>query len=346
MNQKKLGMAWYKFLIYFALIAGAVVNFAYSINYFTGGIYLIQSNSKVSAEVAYATYGALQVLDIIYGLFLLILAVLAIVLQIKLVNYKPDVLKYIWIVFLLSAVLPFVYGVFFAVITEQPLGLKPPLSLIFGILFWFLNDRYFVKRAHLFGIKFKFKKPSSYVTCPRCDTETPGGSKFCQRCGLSLVEEDPKAVAKEDQPVVCPVCDCKLPSDSKFCAVCGSPIGGAMPSPNRNTSEKEKYLPALSWADEQITSHPSDVFGKDFFVQKPVDDASPVAAKANTVTEITYMGVDLFYIENLGWNFAFGQNEYWFPTLQAAKSAITEFTQNIIPKHCANSTPRPEATKE
>lgn len=54
------------------------------------------------------------------------------------------------------------------------------------------------------------------------------------------------------------------------------------------------------------------------------------------VTETTYMGVTLFYVKNHGWKFAFGENEYLFPNLQAAESAIMDIKQVIIPKHRGN----------
>ena len=54
------------------------------------------------------------------------------------------------------------------------------------------------------------------------------------------------------------------------------------------------------------------------------------------ITETTYMGVDLFYVKNKGWKFAFGDSEYLFPHFQAAQSAIEEIMQVIIPRHKGN----------
>ena len=65
-------MAWYKFLIYFSLIAGAVINIIYSFTYISGGIYYVQTDGKLSAEQVYSSYGiSLQVIDILYGFFLI-----------------------------------------------------------------------------------------------------------------------------------------------------------------------------------------------------------------------------------------------------------------------------------
>ena len=63
---KPLGMKWYKFLIYFALFAGAFVNFIYGINYISGGIYVVETNGLTTADTVYKLYGVgLQVVDIL-----------------------------------------------------------------------------------------------------------------------------------------------------------------------------------------------------------------------------------------------------------------------------------------
>ena len=82
-SEPELGMAWYKFLIYFALFAGAVINLLYGINYISGEIYFVETNGEVSAEQVYAYYGnALQTIDIIYGIFLITFSIFAIVVRI------------------------------------------------------------------------------------------------------------------------------------------------------------------------------------------------------------------------------------------------------------------------
>ena len=52
-NKTPLGMAWYKFLIYFGLIASAILNTIYGLNYISGGIYFTQTNGEVSAQQVY-----------------------------------------------------------------------------------------------------------------------------------------------------------------------------------------------------------------------------------------------------------------------------------------------------
>ena len=206
-NEPPLGMAWYKFLIYFALIAGAVINFIYSISYIFGGIYLVETNGKVSAEQVYAYYGVeLQIIDVLYGFFLIAFCVLAIILRQKLVNYKPDSLKFIKIVYSLSAGVPLLYAILASTITEQSLPTQAVTSVIIGLLFLVINVTYFKKRAHLFVEKTPIAKS------PRQNsTQPPRVYKS------NNVSEEPKSNVAE-QPTI------------KFCRKCGTPLTHLTPT--------------------------------------------------------------------------------------------------------------------
>ncbi len=48
------------------------------------------------------------------------------------------------------------------------------------------------------------------VTCPSCHTDTPEQSRFCCRCGNSMVTQD-----------LCPNCTQELPTEANFCFSCG-----------------------------------------------------------------------------------------------------------------------------
>ncbi len=157
-NGNPLSMAWYKFLICFALIAGAIVNLIYSLSYILGTIYLVETSGEVSAEQVYAHYGTgLQVVDVFYGFFLIAFAILAFVVRHKLANYEPDSLKFVKIFYSLSAGVPFLYAVLVSAITGQSPAVLAVTSTIIEFVFLLLNIRYFNKRAHLF-----VDKTSSY----------------------------------------------------------------------------------------------------------------------------------------------------------------------------------------
>ena len=69
-------MNWYKFVIYFALFASAVLNGITGIMHLTGGYWSAQG---VEAEWIYAVFSGLQVVDIFVGIASLVLAAFAIV---------------------------------------------------------------------------------------------------------------------------------------------------------------------------------------------------------------------------------------------------------------------------
>ncbi len=67
--KQALGMGWFKFLIYFALFAGAILNFASGINMLTGNIY------GADAKEIYNFYGdGLKTLDVVVGILCIAVA--------------------------------------------------------------------------------------------------------------------------------------------------------------------------------------------------------------------------------------------------------------------------------
>lgn len=158
-NNKPLGMAWYSFLIYFGLIAGAIFNFIYGFGYISGSIYFTQTNGQASAEDVYAFYGmGLKVIDILYGLVLIGYAVFAIILRSKLAHYKPEAIRYVNTFYALLAGIPFAYSVMVALITSEPLTGQAVGSIVVSLVLFLLNRKYFKKREHLFGTKTQSNK--------------------------------------------------------------------------------------------------------------------------------------------------------------------------------------------
>ena len=150
-NGKTLGMAWYNFLVRFALIASAIINFLFSLTYLTGTIY----NGQLTAEEVYSYYGeTLRAVDILFGLFMIGFGVLAIIVRNKLAKYESDAPKFVYILYALSAGLPFVYSVTVAIITSQFITLNAIITLISGLVILFLNIKYF--SYNLFVIEVMF----------------------------------------------------------------------------------------------------------------------------------------------------------------------------------------------
>lgn len=211
--QKTLGMAWYKYLIYFGLFAGAVINLIYSIGYMTGAIYMIETNGEVTAKQVYAYYGqALQVVDIMYGIFLIAFSVFAIILRYQLANFEPEAIKFVKIFYSISAVSPFIYAISVAPITSQSIDKNVIISLISGIVILICNIIYFNKRAHLFVGKSaptellhttdgnfaitSLKKTGTEnktelnecLYCRKCGTKLLDDSIFCHKCGTKAIK--------------------------------------------------------------------------------------------------------------------------------------------------------------
>ena len=185
-----IGMAWYKFLIYFGLIAGAILNLLYGFNYISGGIYFVETNGEVSAEQVYAYYGTgLKVVDVLCGFFLIAFAILAFVVRHKLANYEPDSLKFVKIFYSLSAGVSFLYAILVSAITGQTLAVQAVTSAIVGLVFLLLNVKYFNKRAHLFVDKTVVTQStkSTIMFCRKCGSKLLPDSSFCSNCGTKVI---------------------------------------------------------------------------------------------------------------------------------------------------------------
>lgn len=79
------------------------------------------------------------------------------------------------------------------------------------------------------------------VTCPKCHTDTPEQSRYCYRCGYTMIKQNSCPSCNKTLPteanfclhcghhleakLTCPHCSSELISGSKFCGECGKPIG-------------------------------------------------------------------------------------------------------------------------
>ena len=149
-NAPKLGMKWYKFLIYFALFASAVLNFLSSLTYFTGSVYFSASNGAISAEQVYAAFGVLKIIDIAYGAYIVAFAIFALVLRSHLAGYSAKAPKMVTVFYAISAAVPLVYNLVTGAIVGVSVVGDAAVSIIINLIFLVANIRYFKRRAHLF----------------------------------------------------------------------------------------------------------------------------------------------------------------------------------------------------
>ncbi|MBP3378102.1 MAG: zinc ribbon domain-containing protein [Clostridia bacterium] len=146
-------MKWYKFLIYFSLWAGALLNIGNGLMALQGMQY--ETGSEVTAELVYAMFDGLKTLDVLYGAACIALAVYMIVIRFRLAGYYkngPAMFISTYAIVLLINVIYYV-----AVITIVPEiveagNVKASIvgTAIGNVLMIILNSIYFKKRKHLF----------------------------------------------------------------------------------------------------------------------------------------------------------------------------------------------------
>jgi len=65
------------------------------------------------------------------------------------------------------------------------------------------------------------REPVATVTCPKCHTDTPEQSRYCYRCGHTMVKQNH-----------CPSCGHDLPTEANFCLECGHKLDAKLTCPH------------------------------------------------------------------------------------------------------------------
>ena len=149
-NQPQMKMNWFKFLIYFALFAGALMNLSQGFLYLTGSIY--ETLDGIDSSWVYMLYEDLESADKLYGLLLIAVAVIDIVARFSLAGFKKNGPMLINIAY----ILPIVSSVIYVIMVSGVVGdltdatLTSFSSIITGIIFMLANAVYFKKRKHMF----------------------------------------------------------------------------------------------------------------------------------------------------------------------------------------------------
>ncbi len=147
-------MKWYKFLIYFALFFGAFINFVFGFNYITGGIYFVQTDGQVTAEMVYNVYGAgLKVLDVLQGILMIAIAAFGVYTRFRLAKYKANAPMCVYILYGAGAGSTLLYSIALLAVTglNQLTTVSNITSLVVTVGFILLNYAYFTKRKTLFN---------------------------------------------------------------------------------------------------------------------------------------------------------------------------------------------------
>lgn len=143
-------MKWHKFLIYFSLWLGAVLNLSSAVQYFTGSLY----GGEYEAQLVYAFFDGLKAIDTLMGVVLIVIAVLCIITRFALAGYKASGPKLLFGMYLANVVVSILYIIIVSGITELGFGdlMNGSVagSLIGSIAMAFINKVYYGKRAELF----------------------------------------------------------------------------------------------------------------------------------------------------------------------------------------------------
>jgi hypothetical protein len=142
-------MGWFKFLIYFSLWAGAVLNLYNGIATATG---LAYASAGGDADLVYLYYGnGLKVLDIIIGISFIALAGFQIYTRFRLARFRKDGPTWLYAIYIAALVLSIIHNAGFTMITGFNAFSTDTISNIIGnIVMLVINYFYFKKRRHLF----------------------------------------------------------------------------------------------------------------------------------------------------------------------------------------------------
>lgn len=143
-----MGMKWFKFIIYFQLFASAVVNLFTALTQFTGCAYAVQG---ADVSLVASVFPGLRVLDVSYGLLLLLISVFSVLVRFRLAKFKAGAPVQYLILFGAQAVLALLYAVIAsAILGESVLDVSLVSSMATSLVLILASAAYFKKRAHLF----------------------------------------------------------------------------------------------------------------------------------------------------------------------------------------------------
>lgn len=146
-------MKWYKFLIYFSLFAGAILNILTGLQYFMGTPYVSQGVTPQDLQQAYAMFPSLQMIDFVYGAACVGVGIFGFFVRSALKNYEQSGPAKLYVLYACLGIFPVVYN--YAVC----MALGESFSLVLGEcvgdllgqgLILLLNFVYFKKRKDLF----------------------------------------------------------------------------------------------------------------------------------------------------------------------------------------------------
>ena len=149
----KRPMKWFKFLIYFSLWAGAILNIGNGIMTMSGMQY--ETEPEVTAELVYAFFKELKTIDLLYGIALIAFAVYMIVIRFRLAGYYKNGPAMFISAYVIALLINVAYYATVLIVVPEAVEVATVVATIVGNvigngLMIVLNSIYFKKRKHLF----------------------------------------------------------------------------------------------------------------------------------------------------------------------------------------------------
>ena len=145
--QPQLPMKWFKFLAYFGLWAGAVLNFIMAIVYMTGGHY-----GALGASLVYMVFPAMKTLDVFLGIVCFIMVAYGVITALSLLKFKAIAPKLVVGLYIITGVVNVLYQIIGVAIIGEGFPIVDVIVYAGVAVLWaVLNKIYFGKRAHLFN---------------------------------------------------------------------------------------------------------------------------------------------------------------------------------------------------
>ncbi len=144
-------MNWYKFLVFFALIAGAVLNIVYGIYSMMG----MQYGTPEVSELVYMYYPGMKTTDIVYGTLLFASAGCAVLAEVNLLRFKKNAPLFVYLVYVFNLASTLIYVGLGYIMTKGLEDMSGVFSsslreIAIAVFMLIANMVYFKKRKELF----------------------------------------------------------------------------------------------------------------------------------------------------------------------------------------------------
>lgn len=144
-------MKWYKFLVYFALWAGSLLNAVTGIRQVTG-------TSRENADILYSLAPSLKTCDIIFGILMILVAVLGVLTAIKLLQLSAMGPKLLMLLYIANAAISLIEMIVLVSIVKGNSKLEMDSSVLTSVIVSIvvsgimvaINWIYFKKRESIF----------------------------------------------------------------------------------------------------------------------------------------------------------------------------------------------------